>query len=135
MTMLAAGVLAAGLAGCTIGQAHYADLDRAATAEDVLPAFVERSDDAAFAEESVRLIGTFEGVDVFLAQGDDEPVCLILVQPVAKWILSCSGGSVGTDQVTAKTTSHGDPEPGWTLLGSNVLIQRTPHGLPTEPAQ
>lgn len=91
---LAACLITTGVAvvGCGIGSPHWSDLERDATGDDVLPAFVTGPTDID--ESSVRFIGVHEGTRVWLAR-DESGLCL--VQAVGEneddWSMGCGGGS------------------------------------------
>ncbi|MGG7464519.1 hypothetical protein [Plantibacter sp. YIM 135347] len=143
MTMLAAGMLAAGLTGCAIGQAHYADLDRAATAEDVWPGDPagDNAADQRYEADTLRFVGTFEDARFFLARGLADPVCVFIIRPKDFIGSGCSGhpatssGGSGMTTISVRVVSDGTPpDPGWTVVSDNVHAKSEAEQV-TEPVQ
>ncbi|WP_026555016.1 hypothetical protein [Arthrobacter sp. 35W] len=127
------------LGGCS-GQVGLKALDRAPTAEDVLPAGV------AFPEgpqspnpDSVRLLAANDGVQYYAAENDDATVACIAVVPpgdMPPWIVGCGssnssgqiievGGPGGRWSATLVRDDYDTRKlesSGWTRLTDNLLI-------------
>ncbi|QHC58933.1 hypothetical protein [Rathayibacter sp. VKM Ac-2760] len=117
------------LAGCA-GPTPYSDFDRTRDERDVLPDLGDVSEQIE--PDSVRFVGTAEGVDVYLGssiRGDDH--CVIVDGDDGPFS-GCSGaGDLKISQRTSVVVQvHPDgvePEdsPGldWTTLGKNVSVR------------
>jgi len=115
---VAAGLLTAFvLTGCTLfAEDDLPTLQRAATAQDQLPAMVaedlrDRSDPAVDVD-SVRLAGEHAGYSIYLAKSTDESEnCLLVVKSGTEWGMGCGESQslmTGTDPgVEARTTRDG----------------------------
>ncbi|MBP2414476.1 hypothetical protein JOF48_003275 [Arthrobacter stackebrandtii] len=132
---LAAGVLLLSACG---GSPGLAALDRAATAQDELPADVEFS--PGFEAASVRLLATENGLKFYAAQGADRrTVCLavVSVEGPGGWTAGCgtlaTAGTLvdvgsGPLEVSAALTADGTTaelmeSDGWTKVHENVYIR------------
>lgn len=133
---LAAGLMITAflLTGCS-GQTGIKALDRDATSEDALPAFVTVPDPAN--RDTARLLATRDGVRYFIAESDDsQTACLAVVPPGDSpgWhagcgqntgpgkILELQGAGGATATLLADDSDPGKPEPGWTKLTENILV-------------
>ena len=117
------------LAACA-GPVPYSDFDRARDERDVLPDLgdvVEQID-----PDSVRFVGTAEGVDVYLGSSIDGGDHCVIVDGDDGPFSGCSGsGDLEISQRTSVVVQvHADgavPEdvPGleWTTLGENVSVR------------
>lgn len=131
-----AGLMATALllAGCS-GQAGIKALDRDATADDVLPAFVIVPEPAN--AETARLLATRNGIQYFAVQSDDlKTACLAVVQgdESTSWQMGCGqnngSGKIldlqGAGSLSASLWADGSDtgtiEPGWIKLTDNVLV-------------
>ena len=133
--VIALGITALLLGGCS-GRAGLTALDRAASSEDVLPAFITLQD--SIKRESSRLLVTHDDVRYFGLQSDDVgTTCVAVVPPgeASSWHLGCgdtrSSGEIvrmsGPSGAFA-TILQGDDsdtgaiESGWTQISDNILI-------------
>ncbi|MCM6762051.1 hypothetical protein NB037_06415 [Rathayibacter sp. ZW T2_19] len=116
------------LAGCA-GPTPYSDFERERTEADVLPE--AGGIDTGIDPESVRFVGTAEGVDVYIGLSDERGRCVV-VDDGADSASGCSGsGGLETSKPGAWTVRvHPDGEgpedaPGldWTALGENVSVR------------
>lgn len=130
----AAGIAILLLSGCS-GQTSIKALDRDATADDALPAFVTAPNPAN--TETARLLATRDGVRYFVSESDDSlTACLAIVPPgdSPSWHMGCGsnngsdtivelygeGGAVAT--LLADDADTGKIEAGWTKIADNILI-------------
>lgn len=122
------------LTGCS-GQTGIKALDRDATPEDALPAFVSVPDPAN--RDTARLLATRDGVRYFIAESDDsKTACLAVVPPGDSpgWhsgcgqntgpgkILELQGAGGATASLLADDSDLGKLDPGWTKLTENILV-------------
>lgn len=122
------------LSGCS-GQAGIKALDRDATPEDALPAFITVPDPAN--RETARLLATRDGVRYFVAESDDsKTACLAVVPPgeSPNWFVGCgpntgagqiieSGGAgVSSARLLADDSDTEKLESGWTKITENILV-------------
>jgi hypothetical protein len=116
------------LAACSASPA-YSDLERAATATDVLPGDLPAYAAEDFIDGSVRLVGAHDGVEYFLAWSASIPngACVVAFRSADEWVGGCGGpgGAMtlsggGTTVVLASddliTAEAGTP------VGSNLVV-------------
>jgi hypothetical protein len=117
---------AAILTACSSGSG-YPDLDREATATDVLPTDLPESSSADFIEGSVRFAGEHDDVEYYLARRDDfANICVVAYRSADDWVGGCGGpnggfgiGGMGLDVVVAP---EGSPElDEGTRVGTNIV--------------
>lgn len=125
---LVPAVAVVALAGCSTGSG-YADLDREATAADVLPTDLPGYATEEFVGASARFVGEHDGVEYFLGRWDEMPgACVIAYRSADDWIGGCGSvggtftlGSIGLD---VSVVTDGTPKPdGGTLVGSNIVVR------------
>lgn len=129
--MLRVAVLVAAvgvLAACSSGSG-YPDLEREATAVDVLPSDLPGYASDDFIEGSVRFAGEHDGVEYYLARTDDfADICVVAYRSADDWVGGCGGpnggfgiGGAGLDVVVAP---EGSPElDEGTPVGSNIVVR------------
>ncbi|WP_269936516.1 hypothetical protein [Arthrobacter sp. HY1533] len=123
------------LSGCS-GQTGITALDRDATPEDALPAFITVPDPAN--RESARLLATRDGVRYFVAESDDsKTACLAVVPPgePPNWVMGCgpntgpgeiletTGAAMSSARLLADDSETEKLEPGWTKVTENILVR------------
>jgi len=133
--VVAAGVAGLLLGGCSV-PAGLKALDRAATSEDTLPAFVILPEGVS--GSSARLLVTQDGVRYFAAESDDARTACVAVVPPGEspdWHVGCSDAS-GPGQIVTVSGQNGSLSttlladgsdtgklvPGWTKIADNILV-------------
>lgn len=133
--VVAAGVEGLLLSGCS-GPAGLTALDRAATDDDTLPAFVNLPEGVN--RSSTRLLATKDGVRYFAAESDDARTACVAVVPSGEgpdWQVGCSDAA-GPGQIAtvsgqngtlstillADGSDTGKLEPGWTKIADNIMV-------------
>lgn len=90
------------LGGCATSTSPYDDLERAAQPSDQLPDSV--ADDAAVNPESARLVGEYEGTQVWIALGASEDhACLVIAPTNGDTQIACDffGRDISVSEGTA----------------------------------
>lgn len=134
----AAGMAILLLSGCS-GPAEIKALERAATPEDALPAFVTVQESAN--RDTSRLLVTKDGVRYFVIQSDDARTTCLARVPAGEapnWLVGCGDtknpgeivnissnispeGPVSTI-LLGDDSDTGKIESGWTKISDNILI-------------
>ncbi|MDJ0317375.1 MULTISPECIES: hypothetical protein [Arthrobacter] len=133
--VMAASIAVLLLSGCS-AESGLKALDRAATTEDALPAFVTMQEQVD--RDSSRLLATRDGVQYFALQSEDaKTTCLAVVLPDAddEWQVGCSDTKRSGDIVSMSSlkgslstillgddSDTGKLEPGWTKIADNILV-------------
>ena len=123
VTAVAAAVLV--LMGCAPG-AGYADLDREASAADTAPADLP---DYALDEMdtgTLRFVDEFDHMRVFLAKGNDQPLCILIYVNELDWTSSCGSEmmSASTGNLEVMIVNDATPErKGWTRVSDNLDVK------------
>lgn len=114
------------LAGCS-ATSGYADLERAATADDVLPAALPPYASEEFVEGSVRHVGDHDEVQYFLARTVPPGVCVVAYRSAEAWITACgdvrgvvTSSGAGVTVVVAPDDLIGEQR--GTPVGANVVV-------------
>jgi hypothetical protein len=115
------------VAGCASGSG-YSDLDREATASDVLPTDLPAYATEDLAEESVRFAGEDDGVEYYLARGSETGgVCVVVYRSAAEWVTGCGGaGTVGVSGIGVNVVAAPDGSPeldAGTPVGANIVVR------------
>jgi hypothetical protein len=116
------------LVACSSGSG-FSELDREATAADVLPNDLPAYATDELSEESVRFAGALDGIDYYLARmAEGAGVCLVMYRSADAWVTGCGGanGSVGVGGlgVNAHVAPDGSPElDKGTQVGSNIVVR------------
>lgn len=129
VTQLLVVAAAVGLLAACSASPVFADLERAATADDVLPADLPASAGEDFVDGSVRLVGDHDGVEYFLAWSASirNGACVVAFRSADEWVGGCGGpggpltlSGGGTTVVLASddliTAEDGTP------VGSNLVV-------------
>jgi hypothetical protein len=132
----ALAVSALGTSACSGGDG-IAALDREATSEDQLPAYVVIED---LEVDSVRKAAESEGFTYFLARADDAGTCLIRIRDAdeSSYMAGCGKGTGHVTTTSLPGTKDGPTdmalvtdgyatddleESGWTKIQDNILVQ------------
>lgn len=130
----AAGLAVVLLSSCS-SETGIKALDRAATAEDALPAFVTVAEPAN--PETARLLASHENIRYFILESDDSrTACLAIIPPGESpdWQVGCSEnrgpgkivelGKAGeaTGILLGDGSDTGKIDTGWTQITDNILI-------------
>jgi hypothetical protein len=85
------------LAACSPAIA-YSDLERPATADDLLPSELPAYASGDFVDGTVRSVGEHDGIRFFLARTDLPGVCVVVYRSENSWVTGCSesGAVLGT---------------------------------------
>lgn len=133
-TTVAGAVFLMGITGCTGGDG-IAALDRDATSEDQLPAYVLTQN---FKVDSVRRVAEQDEVTYFISKlNEDNGFCVIRAkgQDEAAWGMGCGTGTgkvitnftMGiSEEVTLVTDGYATDdleEDGWSKISENLLIR------------
>lgn len=115
------------LAGCT-AQPDYTDLERPRTSDDTFPADVPADANGAIIPDSLRLIGTTNGMTVYAAMAaETDGRCVIAVRSDnVNWASACGTSTADKPSLsfdgTNFTITRDDTDlgPEWRALSKNV---------------
>jgi hypothetical protein len=133
-------VLGVALAGCSVPAVHVSDLERAATADDALPAAVASDMTERVDVETVRFVGERAGFRVYLGASTDDGYCILLTGPgAADGSVGCGGGGgvvdneLQVEQNAFRSAADGvSPGGGWEAISENVYYREVPIETPTD---
>lgn len=113
------------LAGCSSGTG-YADLDREPSAEDAAPADLPDYALESMDASTLRLVEVLNDRRVYLAEGTDEPVCVLVYNDDTDWMSSCGSNmmTIGSDTFEIMVVDDDMPDrDGWTRAGRNIIVK------------
>lgn len=136
VTVAALAVSALGISACS-GGGGISALDREATSEDQLPAYVDVQD---LEVDSVRKAAESDGFTYFLARADDAGTCLIRIrdEDESAYMAGCGTGTGHVTTTSLPRTKNGPPDmalvtdgyatddleqDGWTKIQDNIPVQ------------
>jgi hypothetical protein len=133
-------VLGVALAGCSATAVQVSDLERAASADDVLPAAVASDMTERVDIETVRFVGERAGFRVYLGESTDDGYCILLTGPgAADGRVGCGegGGVVDTElqvqQDAFRSAADGvSPGDDWEAISENVYYREVPAEAPSD---
>lgn len=138
----AAGVVVLGvaLAGCSAPAVQVSDLERAATADDALPAAVASDMTERVDVETVRFVGERAGFRVYFGESTDDGYCILLTGPDGTdGRVGCGGGGGVVDnelqieQNAFRSAADGvSPGEDWEAISENVYYREVPVETPTD---
>jgi len=133
-------VLGVALVGCSAPAVQVSDLERAASADDALPAVVTSDMSERVDVETVRFVGERAGFRVYLGESTDDGYCILLAG------LDGTGGSVGcgegggtvdnelqVEQDAFRSAPDGaSPGEDWEAISENVYYREVPIETPSD---
>ncbi|MET4781275.1 hypothetical protein [Glaciihabitans sp. UYNi722] len=125
VSVLFVAIVGLTLVGC-VSDPGYSDLDRKATSEDALPSTLPGYASDGMDVDSARLVGTYDGVELYLARGKVIGVCLLTYGSDQSWLGACGGSGLTTsndDYEIRIVETNTDKHPGWTKVGENLLAR------------
>jgi len=116
------------VAACSLSEDAYSDLERPRTADEMtLPSSLPGYALTDFEADTVRWVGTDDGVDVFLARGTPSKACLLAYADKSVWASGCMepGGSLSLgSSLTLTVRPDGAPAPDdFKSLSTNVFVR------------
>ena len=133
-------VLGVALAGCSAPAVQVSDLERAASADDALPAAVTSDMTERVDVETVRFVGERAGFRVFLGESTDDGYCILLTGPDGTdGRVGCGGGGgvvdneLQVEQNAFRSAADGvSPGDDWEAISENVYYREVPIETPTD---
>lgn len=133
-------VLGVTLAGCSAPTVRVSDLERAASADDVLPAAVASDMTERVDVETVRFVGERAGFRVYFGESTDDGYCILLTGPDGTdGRVGCGegGGVVDTElqvqQDAFRSAADGvSPGDDWEAISENVYYREVPVEAPAD---
>ncbi|SKC39273.1 hypothetical protein SAMN06309945_0535 [Okibacterium fritillariae] len=133
-------VLGVALVGCSAPAVQVSDLERAASADDALPAAVTSDMTERVDVETVRFVGERAGFRVYLGESTDEGYCIVLTGPDGTdGRVGCGGGGgvvdneLQVEQNAFRSAADGvSPGDDWEAISENVYYREVPIETPTD---
>lgn len=133
-------VLGVALVGCSAPAVQVSDLERAASADDALPAAVTSDMTERVDVETVRFVGERAGFRVYLGESTDEGYCILLTGPDGTdGRVGCGGGGgvvdneLQVEQNAFRSAADGvSPGEDWEAISENVYYREVPVETPTD---
>jgi hypothetical protein len=133
-------VLGVALVGCSAPAGQVSDLERAASADDALPAAVTSDMTERVDVETVRFVGERAGFRVFLGESTDDGYCILLTGPDGTdGRVGCGGGGgvvdneLQVEQNAFRSAADGvSPGDDWEAISENVYYREVPTETPTD---
>lgn len=134
-------VLGVALVGCSAPAVQVSDLERAATADDALPATVTADMTEMVDVETVRFVGERAGFRVYFGESTDDGYCILLTGPDGTdGRVGCGGGGGGAvynelqvEQDAFRSAADGAlPGEDWEAISENVYYREVPIETPSD---